>query len=420
MKTLINFLICFFLSSNLYLLSQSGWNKQPINTLQNLNKIHFINANTGWIIGDSAIIYKTTNEGTSWAKNTYIGGGQLTSIYFKDTNFGIIGGYDGGHTNGLIIRTTNGGNQWFQSSYPGEPYDIFSFGGDVAWSSRHDGHVMKTTNMGISWAEIFVRQSLELYTIFFIDNNTGWTGGAVYQGLAYIYKTTNGGINWFTQFTHSQDHFRSIHFINSMTGFTSTLNGNIYSSTNGGTEWFIVASNTTNILFKVDFPSSNAGFSVGGSRVILKTNNGGVNWIEQLLPQGISAITAFHDTYFLTPNTGWVVGSKGTLLKTTNGGEIIGIQNIENYVPTNFNLSQNYPNPFNPTTKIEFDLPEASDVKLTIFDVMGKEIESIFKGYLQRGRYIITYDAAMLSSGVYFYTLQTPKFAETKKFVLLK
>jgi hypothetical protein len=85
-----------------------------------------------------------------------------------------------------------------------------------------------------------------------------------------------------------------------------------------------------------------------------------------------------------------------------------------------FALSQNYPNPFNPITTISFDLPSKSFVSLKIFDLLGREVSTIVSQVMSAGSYSKQWDAANMSSGIYFYRLQTSTVTETKKLVLLR
>lgn len=85
-----------------------------------------------------------------------------------------------------------------------------------------------------------------------------------------------------------------------------------------------------------------------------------------------------------------------------------------------FRLAQNYPNPFNPTTNIDYSLKTASDVTLKVYDVLGREVETLFSGRQTTGTYRYNFDASRLSSGVYFYRLQAGEFVETKKMMLVK
>jgi len=91
-----------------------------------------------------------------------------------------------------------------------------------------------------------------------------------------------------------------------------------------------------------------------------------------------------------------------------------------NGVPAEFSLSQNYPNPFNPVTKISFSIPDNSYTKLTVYDISGKQVAGLVNGELEAGSYNIDFDASQLSSGTYFYRLESGSFAEVKKMILVK
>jgi len=106
-------------------------------------------------------------------------------------------------------------------------------------------------------------------------------------------------------------------------------------------------------------------------------------------------------------------------------GPFMGIQQTGSEIPQTFSLSQNYPNPFNPTTKIRFNIPSAvaqyiEPVQLVIFDILGREIQTLVNEKLQAGSYEVTFDASKLSSGVYYYKLIAGIFSDTKKMVVVK
>jgi N-acetylmuramoyl-L-alanine amidase len=89
-------------------------------------------------------------------------------------------------------------------------------------------------------------------------------------------------------------------------------------------------------------------------------------------------------------------------------------------LPTEFTLQQNYPNPFNPTTQIKFSVPQTSNVKMIVTDILGKEIAVLVNDNLNAGNYSANFDASSISSGVYFYTLITDNFIQSKKMILMK
>jgi hypothetical protein len=89
-------------------------------------------------------------------------------------------------------------------------------------------------------------------------------------------------------------------------------------------------------------------------------------------------------------------------------------------VPEKISLKQNYPNPFNPTTKINYSLPAAEDVSLTVYDVLGREVATLIDKQQQAGTYSVTFNAEQYSSGVYFYRLQTENTSKVRKMLLVK
>jgi hypothetical protein len=102
-----------------------------------------------------------------------------------------------------------------------------------------------------------------------------------------------------------------------------------------------------------------------------------------------------------------------------------GVNNISSNIPGEYKLYQNYPNPFNPTTKIHFDLPKASDIKLIVYDILGKEVVTLVNEKLQPGTYEVPFSISQfsgnqISSGIYFYKLETENFTDVKKLVLIK
>ncbi|MBZ0179606.1 MAG: T9SS type A sorting domain-containing protein [Melioribacteraceae bacterium] len=98
----------------------------------------------------------------------------------------------------------------------------------------------------------------------------------------------------------------------------------------------------------------------------------------------------------------------------------VGIENEFNQSLSEFKLSQNYPNPFNPSTIISYQIPANCYVNLKVFDLLGREIVTLVKGYQRSGSYEIVFNASLLSSGVYIYRLEAGKFSEEKKLVLIR
>jgi hypothetical protein len=132
------------------------------------------------------------------------------------------------------------------------------------------------------------------------------------------------------------------------------------------------------------------------------------------------AVNRFRNVYVTGANS---EAGTGTDIITLKYSQFVGIYQTSNEIPHVHELLQNYPNPFNTTTKIKFNLPKGKNntvVKISIYDILGREIEKLLEEPINAGYYEIVWNADKYSSGIYFYRLQTDNYIETTKMVLLK
>jgi hypothetical protein len=113
-------------------------------------------------------------------------------------------------------------------------------------------------------------------------------------------------------------------------------------------------------------------------------------------------------------------GAQPTIVINKIFNDFTDVKIVDDQIPNNYVLDQNYPNPFNPSTVIKYSLPEASFVTLKIYNLLGQEVAVLVNNEQSSGVYQATFDASLLSSGVYFYSLQTKNFTATKKMMLMK
>ena len=118
-------------------------------------------------------------------------------------------------------------------------------------------------------------------------------------------------------------------------------------------------------------------------------------------------------------------GLKDTVYFKINGNITTGVDENGNnsassHLPDKYGLFQNYPNPFNPITTITYSLPKNANVKLIVFDILGRQVRTLIDEQKSAGSYKVEFNASNLSSGVYFYRLQTDEFVQTKKLILLR
>ena len=201
--------------------------------------------------------------------------------------------------------------------------------------------------------------------------------------------------------------------------FAGTYYDGAFLSIDNGNNWNPINTGLTSATISTIFAYNNklvaATFNGNGSDIYLSTNNGS-NWAK--FNTGLTSDIYVYD-FISSGNNIYTATSQG-IWRRPISELILGVHQSRSEVPTIFSLSQNYPNPFNPTTNIAFTIPLKSFVTLKIFDVLGREAATIVSEELSAGAYTRQWNAKSVSSGIYFYSLVTDSFKETKKLVLLR
>lgn len=374
--------------------------------------------------------------------------------------------------NGTVIKSSNMGDNWTNGNQTGITTNltlnhIFCINENIVLTAGNDGsatYLYRTINGGASWDMVKQQTGGKFNALHFIDQNTGILIGDPVGGRWSIWKTVNGGVNWDSTGCFLPQNGNEKGFANSLWAagnniWFGTDNFRIYNSNNYASGWQVQSTgsekNSATLWFDFDF---NIGLS--GNANLLRTLNSGSTWNVESLPGsgnilGVTgsahsrfnwAIRADNKIYlnphntntwefdYTAPNGNYTYITierngyfSGAVFALRDNGGIsrtyflsLGINIISTNIPEKFKLEQNYPNPFNPVTKIRFALPEAGKVNLTVYDITGKEIETLVKRKLSHGVFEADFDASRLNSGVYFYRLTTEKFTETKKMILIK
>ena len=146
-------------------------------------------------------------------------------------------------------------------------------------------------------------------------------------------------------------------------------------------------------------------------------NPAGVTLSQETTINGVLHLKAgvFDNTIPFTLGPNGSISYEGGSLKVA-----VSVDSRESNIPESFFVEQNYPNPFNPMTTIRFGLPGASHVTVKVFNMLGQEVATLFDGRKNAGTYLLKFDAADLSAGIYFYRIQAGKNVQIKRMVLVK
>ena len=382
----------------------SEWVAQESGTSEELYSVHFVDENTGWIVGAGCILH-TTDGGEKWIKQNSQYSSKLC-IHCIDAEKGWTCGNDG-----LIFHTFDGGENWIQQPTNDDKNltSIYFIDGNTGWAVGWEGSILKTVNGGIGWTPQNSETAWSLESVFFTDPETGWAGG-----YRWILKTTDGGKNWIQQFDSEYMTFNSVHFIDSNTGWAAggyTNYGAIYHTSDGGENWNPQISGVSQCLIDVCFADANTGWAVGYEGTVLHTTDGGAHWSQPGTPfsERLTSVCLVND------QVGYVVGYKGKVFKINMPGQTAVDEGGDEDTPDDFLNLQNYPNPFNPSTTIAFDLSRPGFVSLKIYDLLGRQEETLVEEFKEAGNYRITWDAGDLPSGVYLCRLEIGGASETSE-----
>lgn len=348
-------------------------------------------------------------------------GNNLLAVWYKDTTTGVA------NTGLAMSLSTNGGTSW---SVPGfiQKYRKINdvVGGDTVtpWFGIDAAFKPGSTNYGVVWSTLYPNASGGNY--FATNTNTK---------ILFYSPDINGG---------------------KPTIVAGNQNLNILSDTSLFNNQ---ASKSQVGVLPVSHPT--IGYSADGSRIYVAfsgyqsgdsldgfsfndiwytySDNGGLTWAtpknltnthtdDELYPT-ISLTgntnTQFHIHYQSTKGPGSSSFTDNTpvyrVYQCYQKVTIVGVNNISTTVPEKFSLKQNFPNPFNPTTSIRFDIAKSSRMNLNVYDAAGKLVQTLINNeVVPTGTNEVVFDAGKLSSGIYFYTLSSDNFKETKKMMLIK
>lgn len=414
-----NYLYAGTSRNGLYRSSNSGTNWELINKgIANVmvNTICKINNNIFAGTTYNGGIFSTTDNGNNWSIiNNGIEGSGLFNVLTKKDNYLYGGGvYQiGGNVYSDVMITSNNGANWFLGSQiHREIFSIVTSGNNLyAGVQAYSGqYIFKSTNNGINWSP----SSNGIYGSNVVISMFSLNDTSLLAASGYLWKTTNSGVNWYLCDSGNVDNKVSYFCTNDTIIYAGSTNGIIYTSTNSGNNWNIKISEIQGRNIKSMTALNNYVFAgMGYPGGLYMSTNYGNNWTYLGLDSVFVTGLLIHDGYLFAATYGYGVWKYPL-------SPIVKINIIEQNVPKYFGLNQNYPNPFNPSTNVKFSIVNAGDVKLVVYDVRGREVQTLVNESLKPGTYEVSFDGSSLTSGVYFYRLITNGYTQARKMLMIK
>ncbi len=349
-------------------------------------------------------VFVSSDLGESWTQTTL-------NFSTVRTLLSLGGNIYAGTLGNSLYFSTDDGLSWEQKMQTVQGVTCFSSDGSKIYAGTNFYGLHLSEDNGLTWYRVS-------FNLNFV-NSVLWRPGKMFVGGHFIYdeglyESTDGGIMWnptVIDYTHVNALEQNGNRI-----FAGTDSNGVMFSDNDGLSWVQTQLTTQNItdIFVSD------GYVFAGtyqSGLYLSLNNG-QNWEPK---NGGLAVNSIDN---ITRQTKYVfLATRGGVYRASIY-DLLGIQPVSTVIPRSYGLSQNYPNPFNPAAKIRFDIPADKNrtgiVSLVLFDVMGREVETLVNEELRPGTYEINWNATGYPSGVYFYRLIAGDYSSVKKMILLK
>jgi hypothetical protein len=357
-------------------------------------------------------IYLSSNNGVNWTESG-MQGSYITSLTAYGTNIFAS-------TSSGVYRSTNNGANWSAIGLSGKNVRALVFSGANLFAGTYQSGIYLSTNNGANWTAVGLTER-DIWC--FAVSGTNIIAGT-YNNGGGVFMSTNNGTNWNAI---GLDGFAIWSLAVSGTNiYAGSSGGRIFMTTNNGINWTSIGIENQSLNINSIVISGNTVFVAAGdygsshnSGVYLSTN-AGANWINK--SQGFDYPPP--SVHSLLINNNFVYAG---LFSNTTGSvwrrplsEILGVRYVSSEIPSSFSLSQNYPNPFNQSTIVNLQCSIKGMVILKVYDITGREVQTLVNEVMNPGTYVIRFDGSGLTSGVYFYRMQAGDYIQTRRMVILK
>ncbi len=422
--------------------------------------IFFLDVARGWVAGPHGILLETQDAGLTWSLRNSGSGVQIFELQMLDDRFGLAACH-----NGYVLRTTDGGSFW-ETQKLEVTGQIFGRDETLRGVSVVDrsfavvagpgGTVFRTTDGGESWTSIgypLLPGPFWIEDVEFVDHAKGWLVGVDYDlGMDKgIYRTADGGAIW-TVAIRDNVGWESVDFVDPDHGWIGTTDRYFVRTTDGGANWIpglLPAYFAGPVVSDMEFANAQIGWVVGWFGYLAKTTDGGATW--GLVDLG-TADDNLLDLDVVSATEVWVAGReqgtyRGFLYHSTDGGSTWTKEPMMDYpyipatvsatlsgavwaggynglilhkaagtvgVPPSGKPSTNIvslwssPNPFRSSTTLHYRLPQPGQIRLEVFDIHGRKLETLAAGFRNAGDHVSTWQPALVGHenrtppGIYF------------------
>ena len=411
------------------------WGELGTEVSTQLEAVFFHDENHGWVGGRDGSLQRTTDGGQTWTVISTENTRRINRIQFVDMQTGYVAG-----NSGLIMKTTDGGDTWstLTTGITSHLNSLKVHSADHVHAGGNFATILETRDGGDTWDVRFQgdRNNNNILDIRFMDDQMGWAVGLINVNTTLMLITFDGGTSWVQRPTP-----RTTGSLNGL--FASEVSG-AWTVGGGGTilrygdqdelvpdpeiperiTLLLPENNATDISLRPGLSwqqdpvaaTYQLQLALDGSFSNIMLERTGLGSAQLTLDDPLAANTAHYWRVRGVSNDGagdwsatWSFTTQ-TDVSTDGDGDI----------PVAVHLEQNYPNPFNPVTNIRFGIPETSEVRLSVYNILGQQVAVPVQEVLSAGWHTVGFDGSGLSSGTYIYRLHTGGAVHTRKFMIVK
>ncbi len=431
------------------MLSDTGWVLKFSQPGKVFKDVSFAGNQVGYIVTELGSVYKTTNGGDNWTLVMNLGFPYYWyGVYALTPDTVIISGFNNqaSFTDGVIRWTYDGGTTWSGDITLTIPVNGVGWLQNVHFFNADTGIVINSFTGGC-WYTLNGGKEVDSWTYVTVNPDLAWfsgnidaqASGQVYATGIHFAQSTNYGLDWVSGPSADVVFDGGVDFLddNNLFGWTgggqisAPVSGWVCRTMDGGQSWSPRLKTFDYPIRAVHFLDESGGWAIGGNLYdeaggIYSTNDGGVNWtldvntFAEMFAIESKAVSADSMDVWCVGSTGGGTGFVGKLYKKRIGYLSTGIEHRDKPDTKNLVLHQNIPNPFSTETMISFTLTVPGYTTLKIYDMLGNEVATLMNDIEQPGYKTLNLDGSRLTSGIYYYRLQTGEFSDTKKLILSK